>query len=201
MVLYACTSNPGKLREFLNASEESSAQLRIEPLPGLRAITPPAETGDTFEANSGLKAVYYSHFYPGLIFADDSGLEVDALNGRPGVRSARYAGEHSTDAENNALLLRELNGIENRKARFVSVISVARSGRLICSTRGTVEGEMLTAPRGSSGFGYDPLFFCYSLGKTLAEASEGEKFAVSHRGNAMRALFKWIEEHGGATLE
>jgi XTP/dITP diphosphohydrolase len=198
MVLYACTSNPGKLREFLHASEQDSAPLGIEPLPGLSAIIPPAETGDTFEANSALKAVYYSRFHPGLIFADDSGLEVDALNGRPGVLSARYAGEHSTDAENNALLLRELNGIKQRKARFVSVVSLAKSGQLILSTRGTVEGEMLTAPRGNNGFGYDPLFFCYSLGKTLAEASEGEKFAVSHRGNAVRALLQWISEQGTA---
>src|SRR5690348_13053420 len=199
MVLYACTSNPGKLREFMQAAEQVRVQIRIEPLPGLSAVIPPAETGDTFEANSALKAVYYSQFHPGLVFADDSGLEVDALSGRPGVRSARFAGEHSTDAQNNALLLRELNGIKQREARFVSVVSLATSGRLISSTRGTVEGEMLSAPRGNHGFGYDPLFFCYSLGKTLAEASDGEKFAVSHRGNAMRALFRWIEEHGAAT--
>jgi XTP/dITP diphosphohydrolase len=193
IVLYACTSNAGKLREFLHAASEfNSQEFGIEALPGIREMIPPEENGQTFEENSLSKAVYYSQFSDGLVFADDSGLDIDALGGAPGVRSARFAGEHATDEENNALALKRLDALSDRRARFVSVISLAQRGRVLHSARGTVEGEMLREPRGSNGFGYDPLFFCHKLGKTLAEASHEEKFQVSHRGNALRSLFAWL---------
>jgi XTP/dITP diphosphohydrolase len=197
MLLYCCTTNKGKLREFLQAAQQSGfSDLRIEPLPELQDISAPEETGATFEENSNLKAVAYSLHTSELVLADDSGLEVDALGGAPGVRSARYAGEHSTDARNNALLLRQLERSDNRRARFVSVISLARSGQVIHAARGTVEGEILRQGRGENGFGYDPLFFCPALGKTLAEADTAEKFQVSHRGAALRALFRWMSQQG-----
>lgn len=194
-LLYTCTTNAGKLREFLHAAAEPGIHdFAIEALPGIHDIAPPEENGRSFEENSILKAVYYSQLTGDLVFADDSGLEIDALGGAPGVRSARFAGEHATDAENNALALERLESVSDRRARFVSVISLAQAGRVSHTTRGAVEGEMLREPRGHNGFGYDPLFFCPALGKTLAEASQDEKFQVSHRGNALRALFEWLAE-------
>jgi XTP/dITP diphosphohydrolase len=196
-VLYACTTNTGKLREFLHTAPLSSKhRFTIEPLPDIRSIAPPEENGDTFEENSKLKALYYSGFTENLVFADDSGLEVDALHGAPGVRSARYAGEHATDAQNNALLLDRLEAASDRSARFVCVISLAQNGRILHTTRGVVEGVMLHEQRGHNGFGYDPLFFCPAVGKTLAEATEDEKFQVSHRGNALRALIEKLTTTG-----
>lgn len=193
MTLYASTSNPGKLREFLQACEQiAGATLAIQPLPKLRDIAPPEETGNAFEENAVLKALYYSKFCDGFVFADDSGLEVCALDGAPGVRSARYAGENATDAENNALLLRNLEGSSDRRARFVCVIALASRGRLLHTVHGVVQGEILTAARGSNGFGYDPLFFYPPLERSFGEIDADEKFAVSHRGQALRCLFEWV---------
>jgi XTP/dITP diphosphohydrolase len=186
MKLWCATTNPGKVREFRLLGAE------VEILPGMEQIDAPVEDGDTFEENAALKAIYYSRHAPGLLFADDSGLEVDALGGEPGVYSARYAGEGATDALNNALLLRRLESINDRRARFVCVIALADAGKLIRTFRGTVEGEILRAPRGSGGFGYDPLFFYPPFGQTLAEIPADEKFTVSHRGNALRAMLDWI---------
>lgn len=193
MTLYASTSNPGKLREFLQACEQiAGVALAIQPLPELRDIAPPEETGDAFEENAVFKALYYSKFCDGLVFADDSGLEVCALGGAPGVRSARYAGENATDAENNVLLLRNLEGSSDRQARFVCVIALAARGRLLHTVRGVVQGEILTAARGANGFGYDPLFFYPPLERSFGEIDADEKFAVSHRGQALRRLFEWV---------
>jgi XTP/dITP diphosphohydrolase len=192
--LFCATTNAGKLREFLLAAERSGADIVIEPVPGLNNIRPCEETGDSFEANAVQKAIYYSQFVRGLVFADDSGLEVDALNGAPGVRSARYAGDAATDADNNRLLLRLMRGVENRTARFVCVVALARRGELIRTFRGSVEGLLLDAPRGEGGFGYDPLFFYPPFGKTLAEAAAEEKLRVSHRGQALSQLFTYLKE-------
>lgn len=193
MVLYACTTNSGKLREFLLASRLAQlAEVAIEPLPGLNSITPPDETGATFEENAALKASYYSQFTGDLVFADDSGLEVPALGGAPGVRSARYAGEHATDHENNALLIHNLSGVRQRQARFVSIIALARAGQILHVSRGTVEGEILAESRGSGGFGYDPLFYYPPFGCSFGEIDKEQKFTVSHRGQALRALLEWI---------
>jgi XTP/dITP diphosphohydrolase len=190
MILYACSSNPGKLREFGLAARGFT----MEALPNLGAIPPPEETGSTFEENSRLKALYYSGFTSEFVFADDSGIEVDALGGAPGVHSARYAGLHATDAENNAFLLRNLEHGARRSARFVCVITLARENQVVASFRGSVEGEILPAPRGNGGFGYDPLFFYPPLKCSFAELDPEHKFAVSHRGNALRALAGFVSK-------
>lgn len=197
MLLYAATKNQGKLREFVEACAHSPVKnFDIQPIPGLSEIEPPAETGSTFTENAVIKAQYYSRCTDGFVFADDSGLEVDALQGAPGVYSARYAGERATDSENNALLLENLRGVKNRSARFVCVIAFARQDRLLFTTQGSVEGEILTEARGHQGFGYDPLFFFPAFSRTFAEVSQEQKHQVSHRGLAFRALLDRIAACG-----
>jgi XTP/dITP diphosphohydrolase len=200
MLLYAATKNQGKLREFLNAASDSRlTDLRIEPLPGLEMIEAPEEAGSSFEENAAIKARYYSDLTDGFVFADDSGLEVNALGGEPGVYSARYAGAAATDAANNSRLLDNLQGRQQRSGRFVCVIALARRGQILLVGRGSVEGEILTAPRGGEGFGYDPLFFCQEIGRTLAEATLEQKFQISHRGRAFRDLLNQMAASGLAT--
>ncbi len=184
------TGNPGKLREFHLAGEVLG--IDVEPLAGLKALPAPEETGSTFEENASIKAAYYSGFTTELLFADDSGLAVDALGGEPGVRSARYAGPGATDAANNELLLARLAGKADRTARFICVIALAREGRIIRTFRGEVEGEILEARRGSEGFGYDPLFYYPPFGCTFGEVEGPRKFDVSHRGKALRALMEYL---------
>lgn len=201
MLIYACSTNRGKLEEFALAARESGVpNLSIEPLPGLLELTPPEEDGLTFEQNASLKARYYSQFTPEIVLADDSGIEVDALDGAPGVYSARYAGPDATDRANNDLLLRNLGDSENRAGRFVCVIALAQSGRTLTLCRGTVEGEILAAPRGDNGFGYDPLFFYPPLDRSFAELSTREKWSVSHRGNALRLLFTQLPHLFGTEM-
>jgi XTP/dITP diphosphohydrolase len=190
-LLYACSSNPGKLREFM-AQLVSAGRYHVQPLPGLAELPTPEEDGVTYEENANLKALYYSRFSEELVFADDSGLEVDALGGAPGIHSARFAGPLAGGAENNALLLAKLSGFGQRRARFVTAVSLARQGHLLHTTRGTAVGEILNEPRGSLGFGYDALFLYSPLGKTFAELEDGEKFAVSARGEAFRKLLAWL---------
>lgn len=191
MTLYCATTNAGKLREFRLAAQESGGEIRIEPVPSLSQIPAPEETGRTFAENAIAKAIYYSRFAPGLLFADDSGLEVDALGGEPGVDSARYAGAGAGDEDNNRLLIERLRGVADRSARFVCVIALAEQGKLIETFEGTIEGRILEAPRGVNGFGYDPLFFYPPYGRTLAEVSPEAKLAVSHRGKALRAMLEF----------
>ena len=168
----------------------------IEPLPLLGHVPAPEENADSFEGNAALKAIYYSASTPELVFADDSGLEVNALDGAPGVRSARYASADATDEANNELLLRNLGSAAERTARFVCVIALARAGEMLRTFRGTVEGEILRKPRGGNGFGYDPLFYYPPIGCSFAELTPEQKFAVSHRGNALRALLQSLaQEH------
>jgi XTP/dITP diphosphohydrolase len=188
------------LREFrLVATEMGLTDFELLQLPGLKGIAPPAETGVTFEENASEKALYYSKFTGEVVLADDSGLEVDALNGAPGVYSARYAGGHSNDRANdqanNALLLENMQGHEDRTARFVCAISLAKQGQSIHTVRGTVEGQLLSGPRGTNGFGYDPLFFYPPFGCSFAELEDARKFSVSHRGNALRKAFSWLSEN------
>lgn len=192
MTVYCATGNPGKLREFRLAAQHFG--IEIQELPDLAQLPPCEETGRTFEENAILKARYYGEHAPGLLFADDSGLEVDALDGAPGVISARYAGAGATDALNNALLLGNMRGRENRCARFVCVIALANSGELLRTFRGAVEGEILEAPRGAEGFGYDPLFYYPPYGRAFGEVSAEEKMAVSHRGKALTALFRYLSD-------
>lgn len=190
MTVYCATGNPGKLREFRLAAERFAVE--ILELPDFKHLPACEETGRTFEENAILKARYYGRHAPGLLFADDSGLEVDALDGQPGVISARYAGPGATDAMNNALLLGNMRGRDNRSARFVCVIALANRGELIRTFRGVVEGEILDAPRGAEGFGYDPLFYFPPYGRSFGEVSADEKMAVSHRGKALTALFRYL---------
>jgi XTP/dITP diphosphohydrolase len=186
MIVYCATSNHGKLREFQSAAPDFD----VRPLPV--SVAPPEEHGSTFEENAREKALAYGAHVDGYLFADDSGLEVDALGGEPGVHSARYAGLNATDKENNAMLLERLRGIENRGARFVCVIALVRGGTLIKTFRGTVEGRIIDAPRGSDGFGYDPLFYHKPFGCTFGEATLDQKMRVSHRAQALHAMFTYL---------
>jgi XTP/dITP diphosphohydrolase len=184
--LYCATGNAGKLREFRLAARERPVE--IELLPGYRQIAPCVEDGATFEENAVIKARHYGPHAPGPLFADDSGLEVDALGGAPGVFSARFSGPHATDEANNRLLLEKLAGIAQRSARFVCAIALLEGGHVRGVWRGAVEGVIIDVPRGANGFGYDPLFYCPELGCTFGEAGDERKFEVSHRGQALRAM-------------
>lgn len=193
MRLYCATTNPGKLREFRMAVESfGGGRFEVEPAPGLADLPPCEETGVTFEENATQKAVYYSAHAPGPLFADDSGLEVRALGGAPGVSSARFAGPGATDQSNNRLLLEKLRGVEDRAAQFVCVVALAERGRLTATFRGTVEGRILDEPRGQGGFGYDPLFYYPPFGCTLAEVAAERKLEVSHRGRALAAMLEYL---------
>ncbi len=188
--LYCATGNPGKLREFQIAA--GLAPVSIELAPGFRDLPPAVEDGATFEENAIRKALHYSRYVSGLLFADDSGLEVDALGGAPGVYSARFAGPESTDEVNNRLLLEKLRGLAGGEfpfaARFVCRIALVEGDRVQGVYSGSVEGSILEAPRGRAGFGYDPLFFHPPFGCTFGEADAARKFDVSHRGQALRAM-------------
>ena len=190
MTVYFATGNPGKLREFRLAAEQGGIQ--VETVPGFADLPPCAETGATFEANAIQKAEYYGRRAPGPLFADDSGLEVDALGGAPGVYSARFAGPDATDDANNQLLLERMRGVRDRSARFVCVIALVDGGRLLQTFRGAVEGAILEEPRGPNGFGYDPLFYYPPFGCSFGEAAPERKLTVSHRGAALRALFRYL---------
>ncbi|MBI3473483.1 MAG: RdgB/HAM1 family non-canonical purine NTP pyrophosphatase [Candidatus Solibacter usitatus] len=188
MRLYCATSNPGKLREFeLAARRLGRGDWRFAPLSG---IPPCQETGAAFEENAVQKAVYYSPHAAGLLFAEDSGLEVVALGGGPGVRSARWAGN---DAQNNRRLVELLGRVKDRRARYVCVLALAEQGRLLRTFRGEVEGEIVDEPRGVNGFGYDPHFFYPPLGCTFAEATPEQKLEVSHRGRAVAAMLEYLQ--------
>ena len=193
------TSNAGKLRDFAGAA--ATFGIEIAGIPNFAALPAVAEDGLTFEANARKKAEAYSRYLPGeIVLADDSGLEVDALGGAPGVHSARYAAdvphsanENTDDEANNGRLLRALTNVspEKRTARFVCVIAAAREGGTLEVFRGQAEGIILDAPRGTNGFGYDPLFLFPRIGKTFAELSAGEKAHYSHRGAAFRKFLGW----------
>ncbi len=198
------TSNPGKIRDLVGAA--LAHHIQIEALPGFASLPTVIEDGATFEANARKKAEHYSKYAEGkLVIADDSGLEVDALGGAPGVHSARYAAAennhpvdlgNSDDEANNARLLRELHEVpeEFRAGRFVCVIAAARNGHTLATFHGKAEGIVLRAPRGTNGFGYDPLFYFPEIGRSFAELSAEQKAGYSHRGAAFRAFLKWEDE-------
>jgi XTP/dITP diphosphohydrolase len=205
------TSNPGKIRDFAGAA--SIYGIDVVPLPNFSSLQPVSEDGTTFEANARKKAEAYSRHASGeIVLADDSGLEVDALGGAPGVHSARYAAdephaaEANTDDEaNNAKLVREIRRIpaERRTGRFVCWIAAACNGSTLQTFEGKAEGIILDAPRGSNGFGYDPLFFFPPIGKTFAELAADEKAKYSHRGAAFRKFLEWysVATLSGANIE
>jgi XTP/dITP diphosphohydrolase len=196
------TSNPGKLRDFAGAAALHG--IEITGIPNFSSLPLVVEDGHTFEENARKKAEGYSRSVPGqIVVADDSGLEVDVLNGAPGVHSARYtaADPHLADANtedeaNNARVLRELKDVprDKRTGRFVCVLAAARDGKTLETFRGVAEGVILDAPRGTNGFGYDPLFYFPKIQKTFAELSAQEKSQFSHRGAAFRQFLDWCEE-------
>jgi XTP/dITP diphosphohydrolase len=202
--ILVATSNAGKLRDFAGAAAPFG--IAIAGIPRFSSLAEVVEDGETFEENARKKAEFYSLTAPGeLVLADDSGMEVDALGGAPGVHSARYATEgphtaerntserNTSDEANNARVLRELASVaaEQRSGRFVCVLAVARDGQTLRIFRGAAEGIILEAPRGQNGFGYDPLFYFPQIGKTFAELSAEEKAQYSHRGAAFRAFLEW----------
>lgn len=192
--LYLASSNPGKLREFgeLAASEG----IRLEPLPDYPKLPPAPEDEHSFALNALEKALHYSRLFDGLLFADDSGLVVDALDGAPGPRSARYAGPSATDEDNNRALLAALGKVaqDKRTARYICVLVLARRGQVLGLFSDACEGRILTTPRGSSGFGYDPLFFFPPLQRTMAELPLEAKNRHSHRAKAFRKLAAFLRE-------
>ena len=203
MRVLVATSNEGKIRDLVGAAKAHG--IVITTLPDFASLPTVIEDGSTFEANARKKAEHDSHYCEGeLVIADDSGLEVDALKGAPGVRSARYAADehdsrehagNSDDEANNARLLRELHDVpeEFRNGRFVCVLAVARNGHTLATFEGRAEGLILHAPRGSNGFGYDPLFFFPQVEKTFAELTAEEKAKYSHRGAAFRQFLEWAD--------
>jgi len=204
--IYIATTNQGKLREF----QEAAANLAIdlEPLPNLVLLPPAIEDGGTFEQNARIKAEYYSRFAPdALVLAEDSGLAVEQLGGAPGVHSARYASvlegasdphvePNADDEANNRALISQLERLSAGKiaGKYVCVIAAARKGETIATFLGEAPGELLTSPRGSGGFGYDPLFYFSALGKTFAELTVEQKRQHSHRGKAFRKFLEWYAD-------
>lgn len=200
-ILFA-TGNQGKAKELKEAFKQAGVNVEIKTNADLDNPPHPIESGHTFEANAKIKAHELANFSKLPTIADDSGLIVDALNGEPGVRSARYAGEAHNDAKNNAKLLANLDGVpdEKRTAKFWTTIVVSMPGEfdkdLVVS--GTCSGRILAAPRGEDGFGYDPLFYIPEKEKTFAQMTTDEKNEISHRGNAVRKLLQelpaWLEQ-------
>ena len=190
--LVVATTNPDKVREIRELL--AGLSITLETLSDFAAIAPPAETGTTFQENARQKALFYARATQALVVAEDSGLEVDALGGAPGVQSARFGGEDATYAEKFALLyesLRQVNAVTS-PARFVCALAVADSEAVVFEARGTVEGFIASEPRGLGGFGYDPIFFYPPFGCTLAEAG-ARKNEVSHRAHAFRELRRMLE--------
>ena len=200
------TSNAGKLRDFAGAA--AALGIEVAGLPNFSSLPQVVEDGLTFEANARKKAEEYSRHAPGeVVLADDSGIEIDALDAAPGVHSARYAADHPPSADNNtddeannARVLRELEGVapEKRTGRFVCVIAAARDGKTLAVFRGEAQGIILDAPRGTHGFGYDPLFYFPAIRKAFAELTPEEKARYSHRGAAFRKFLEWYQEAGVA---
>ncbi len=194
--LFLASSNPGKLNEFraLAATAPGPAALDLQFLPNFSALPAFDESAPTFAENAAGKALHYSRFAALPVLADDSGLVVDALGGEPGVYSARYAGPHASSADCMAKLLAEMQArrARDRRARFICVLALARRGRTIAVFSAAVEGEILPAPRGVGGFGYDPIFFFGPAGESFAELTAADKNLVSHRAKAFRSLAEFL---------
>lgn len=186
MKIFLATGNKHKIDE-IKAIFKNVKDIEILSIKDGIEIPEVVEDGDTFEANSAKKALEIAKFTGMITIADDSGLCVDALGGEPGVYSARYSGEGATDASNNEKLIKNLQGIENRKAHFVSVVTLGKPDGRSYSFRGEVDGEIIDIPRGETGFGYDPHFYVPEYKKTLAEMPE-IKNVISHRANALKKL-------------
>ena len=198
MRLLLATTNPNKLREI--RAILGNLPVEILTLTDLGMVEEPEETGSTFVDNARLKARYYDQLLNGqpgtrpLTVAEDSGLEIDALEGAPGVLSARFIRPDATYPERFAEIERRLAELppDKRRARFICAITVVNNGAIVFETVGTVEGEIADQPKGSRGFGYDPIFYYPPYGRTLAEVSDDEKRRVAHRGEAFRRLAAWL---------
>jgi len=190
--LYLASSNPGKLKEYRVLAETASPSVSVELalVPEFASLPVFDENAPTFAENAAGKALHYSRLHDGLVFADDSGLVVPALGGAPGVHSARYAGLDATNSERIEKLLNEMGGRtgQDRAAHFVCAIALARKGRALAVVTDRVDGEILDSPRGTGGFGYDPVFYFPALKKTFAALAAEEKNRHSHRGKAFRKL-------------
>jgi XTP/dITP diphosphohydrolase len=192
--LLIATTNPGKLREI--RALMGDVPVRLVSLADIPHIEEPEETGTTFEENARLKARYYAARSGLWTVAEDSGLVIDALEGEPGVLSARFLRPDATYPERFAEIYRRLHarGSPPRTARFVAALASVDGGEVVYETTGTIEGEIANAPSGSGGFGYDPIFFYPPYGKTLADVSAADKIAVAHRGVAFRRFASWVTE-------
>ena len=192
--LLVASSNDGKLREYRALAAAGEAPVELDLLPDFDAVPAYEEVASTFAENAAGKALYYSQFSQGSVLADDSGLVVPALGGAPGVHSARYAGPDASDADRVRKLLYEMRGKkgEERRARFVCILVLVQAGEARGVFSASAEGELLETPRGEFGFGYDPVFFIPSLGKTYAEISGEEKNKYSHRGKAFRKTLDFL---------
>jgi XTP/dITP diphosphohydrolase len=188
MKLLLASSNPGKLREYRELAGDS--HMDLAELPNFREITEFVESAPTFAENAAGKAQYYSRFAGESVLADDSGLVVPSLGGAPGVHSARYAGPNATDRERIDKLLREMKGKkgDERRGLFICVTAVAKQGRVIAVTSNFAQGVLTEEPRGTNGFGYDPIFLFPKLGRTYAELTNLEKNQYSHRGKSFRSM-------------
>jgi len=190
--LFLASSSPGKLKEYRVLAETASSSVSVELalVPEFASLPAFEENAPTFAENAAGKALHYSRLHDGLVFADDSGLVVPALEGAPGVHSARYAGVDATNSQRIEKLLREMhdNTVEELAAYFVCAIALARKGRAVAIVTDRVDGEILDSPRGAGGFGYDPVFYFPPLKKSFADLSATEKNQYSHRGKAFRKL-------------
>ncbi len=193
--ILVATKNQGKVREILKLLKNTGLDIDVKSLNDLNISDEFEETGSTFASNAIGKSLFYSKLSPKrLTIADDSGLMVDALDGHPGVYSARYSGVDATDKKNNEKLIGKLSNINNRSARFITVVSISINGKLIKTFEGTVEGSILAEPRGEGGFGYDPLFYYTPLKKTFAELSIEIKNNISHRAKAIKKMIEFFKE-------
>ena len=192
--LTVASSNAGKLREYRALAASAGASLDLQLIPNFDALPKFDEAANTFGENALGKALHYSHFSEGLVIADDSGLVVPALGGAPGVHSARYAGPDASDADRINKLIEAMRGKKGaeRRARFVCVVALVERGEARGIFSASAEGELLDAPRGENGFGYDPIFFSPVLGKTFAETTREEKNQHSHRGKAFRRALDFL---------
>lgn len=199
--LLLATTNQGKAREIRSYLEELF--LEICTLKELKTEKTFSEKGKTFSENARGKSLFFSEQWEGLTLAEDSGLEIDALNGAPGVLSARFSGSQATDEKNNQKVLDLMKGVpfEERKARFVSCMVLSKKGKIIKEIKESVEGLIALEKKGASGFGYDPLFYYPPLRKTFAELLPEEKNKVSHRGRALKKLKKFLIEYGVRPLK
>ena len=194
-MLLVATTNRGKAREI--AAALAAFPIRVLSLSEAGIDLPCPEKGLTFEANAREKAEFYSRRSGYLTLAEDSGLEIEALGGKPGVYSARFSGPAATDSRNVAKVLRLLAAVprNRRRARFVCAMALARDGRILEVVRGTVRGTIASEPRGKNGFGYDPIFYYHPFRRTFAEVSSTEKNSVSHRGRALTATIRRLLRH------